>query len=287
MAYGQHQSFYLRDRWLNKALKQLQEDNRFFYDKEAFEKIGLGKNMVQSLRFWVIATNVVKEEYDEQRKKVHSLTKFGSLIYQYDRFVQFEETSAILHYYLVTRKEPATAWFWFYNINKEKVFTKEYLLDQFIDWVKQVENKSVSEKSLKRDIDCLLKLYTADPNVGDPEEVIRTPFDFMKLIVENDDYYFKQSPKEIHPTALMYTLLSFTQNAEVASVTIEEIESRNGLWGKVFNLDRNMIVNSLEKLIDHPKYPIKFIRTNQLDTIWLPEVSPLDYLEFELKRKVG
>lgn len=287
MAYGQHQSFYLRDRWLNKALKQLQEDDRFFYDKEAFEKIGLGKNMVQALRFWVIATNVVEEKFNEDRKKVHLLTEFGSLIYKYDKFVQFEETISILHYYLVKRQEPATAWYWFFNHFGEKVFTKDYLLGHFIEWVNQEENKAVSEKSLKRDIDCLLKLYTADSNVADPEEVIRSPFDFLELVVENDDYYYKQTPKNIHPTALMYTLLCHAVENDVTSVTIEEIETEVGLWGRVFNLDRTIIVNSLERLMDHPKYPVKFIRTNQLDTIWLPEVSPLDFLEFELKRKVG
>lgn len=287
MAYGQHQSFYLRDRWLNKALKQLQQDERFFYDQEAFEKIGLGKNMVQSLRFWVIATNVIEEKFNEERKKVHLLTEFGSLIYKYDRFVQFEETVTILHYYLVTRQEPATAWYWFFNYFNEKVFTKDSLLERFIEWVDQAENKSVSEKSLKRDIDCLLKLYTANPNVDDPEEVIRSPFDFLGLLVANDDYFYRYTPKNIHQTALMYTLLCYAQENDISSVTIEEIETKIGLWGKAFNLDRIMIVNSLEKLIDHPKYPIKFIRTNQLDTIRLPEVSPLDYLEFEFKRKMG
>lgn len=287
MAYGQHQSFYLRDRWLNKALKQLQEDERFFYDQEAFEKIGLGKNMVQSLRFWVIATNVVEEKFNEERKKVHLLTEFGSLIYKYDRSVQFEETISILHYYLVTRIEPATAWYWFFNHFDEKIFTKEYLLECFIEWVNKEENKSVSEKSLKRDIDCLLKLYTADSNIEDPEEVIRSPFDFLELLVINNDHFYKYTPKNIHLTALMYTLLCYAQENQISSVTIDEIETRIGLWGKTFNLDRTVIVNSLEKLIDHPKYPIKFIRTNQLDTIRLPEVHPLEYLEFEFKRKTG
>ncbi|MCY9076434.1 DUF4007 family protein, partial [Bacillus inaquosorum] len=55
MAYGRHESFYLRDKWLSKGMKAISEDSRFFYDKDGFEKIGLGKNMVRSLRFWLLA----------------------------------------------------------------------------------------------------------------------------------------------------------------------------------------------------------------------------------------
>ncbi|MES9765565.1 DUF4007 family protein, partial [Priestia megaterium] len=107
MGYGQHQSFYLRDRWLNKAIRHLEIDERFFYDKEAFEKIGLGKNMVQSLRYWVVATGVVEEVFNEDRKKVHKITELGRLIFEYDMFVKLQDTAAILHYQMVKEKEPS------------------------------------------------------------------------------------------------------------------------------------------------------------------------------------
>ena len=118
MGYGQHQSFYLRDRWLNKSVQHLEEDNRFFYKKDAFEKIGLGKNMLHSLRYWVVATGVVEEVFNEERKKVHQITPLGKLIFKNDPFIKSINTAMILHYQMVKKKEPSTAWYWYFNIEK-------------------------------------------------------------------------------------------------------------------------------------------------------------------------
>src|SRR5690606_31261237 len=209
MGYGQHQSFYLRDRWLNKALKHLSNDMRFFYDKEAFEKMGLGKNMVQSLRFWVVATEVVEESFNEERKKVHHITDFGKLMYEYDRFIQFKDTASIIHYNLSKQKEPSTVWYWFFNILNETVISKEELLEQFIVWVKSNEEKSVSERSLKRDIDCLIRFYTAGQNNEDPEEVIQSPINKVQLVHEKKGLVSKLNGEvnNIGLTALLYILL--------------------------------------------------------------------------------
>nr|WP_054637870.1 DUF4007 family protein [Thalassobacillus sp. C254] len=141
MAYGQHQSFYLRYRWLAK-IKNYINDPRFFYDKEAFEKVGLGKNMVQSLRFWALATRILEEKNDkETRKRIFTKSKFGELFYQYDASIRLNDTAAILHYHLVKEKEPASAWFWFFNQYHGLSFSKDQLYDELLKWVGKVENK--------------------------------------------------------------------------------------------------------------------------------------------------
>lgn len=287
MGYGQHQSFYLRDRWLNKAIKHLSNDERFFYDKEAFEKMGLGKNMVQSLRFWVVATEVVEENFTEDRKKVHHITELGKLIYKYDKFIQFKDTASIIHYNLSKQKEPSTVWYWFFNILNETVISKEELLEQFISWVKSKEDKKVSEKSLKKDVDCLIRFYTAGQN-EDPEEVIQSPINKVHLLQEKKGLVSKINGEisNIGLTALMYTLLDYKIRENVDAISVEEVASRSGLWGKIFNMPRSTIINALEQLTNHPVYPINFTRTNNLDTIRLPEIAPLDYLKYEYSRKV-
>jgi hypothetical protein len=287
MAYGQHQSFYLRDRWLNKAIKHLKQDERFFYDDEAFEKMGLGKNMVKSLRFWVVATGVVEEKFNEERKKIHLLTPLGQMLYNYDKFIQFNDTASILHYHLVHEMEPATTWYWFFNILSSGVMSKEELHVALVDWVNTNEDKKFSERSLKRDIDCLIKLYTAGQSVIDPEEVIQSPINKIDLIKENKGMIIKKSPaiEDIGESALYYTLINYSELHEIDNVSVEEIATNKGLWGKVFNLSRPSIVTALENLTYHPKYPLKFTRTNNLDTVRLPGISSLELLEFEYKRK--
>ncbi|MDF0728437.1 DUF4007 family protein [Cytobacillus sp. S13-E01] len=288
MGYGQHQSFYLRDRWLNKAIKHLNEDSRFFYDNEAFEKIGLGKNMVQSLRFWTVATKVVDEDFNQERKKIHHTTEFGKILYQYDRYIQFNDSASIIHYHLSKEKEPSTVWYWFFNILNETIITKEELLEQFIIWVRANEVKSVSEKSLKRDVDCLIKLYTAGQSTDDPEEVIQSPINKVKLLNEKKGNVYKLSGdiESIGTIALMYVLLDYKSTEEVDTISVEEISYKAGLWGKIFNMNRTNTINALNLLTKHPKFPITFSRTNNLDTIKLPNVTAYDYLKYELNKKV-
>jgi hypothetical protein len=288
MGYGQHQSFYLRDRWLNKAVRHINNDERFFYDKEAFEKIGLGKNMVQSLRYWVLATRVAEEKFNDERKKVYQITDFGKLLYKYDRFLQFSDSAAIIHYHLASHKEPSTAWYWFFNKLNDSIISKDDLISSFISWVRSHEKKEISEKSLKRDIDCLIRLYVAGNNNEDPEEVIQSPLFRLNLLKETKGVVYKVqgSPKNIGNIALMYVLLMYKDEKKIDTVTVEEIIHYDGLWGKVFNMSRATVINSLETLTSHTFYPLRFTRTNNLDTIRIPNVSPLTFLLEEYARKV-
>lgn len=288
MGYGQHQSFYLRDRWLNKAIRHLRNDERFFYDKEAFEKMGLGKNMVQSLRYWVVATGVVEEVFNEERKKIHLITDFGELIYQYDKFIKFQDTAAILHYHMCRKQEPSTAWFWFFNFLKETIITKDLLSQEFINWVNENEQKTFSHNSLKKDIECLVKLYTAGQSNIDPEEVIQSPLSKLNILEEKKGIIIKRNlpiPK-VGLTALMYILLDYKSINHIDTVSVDELVNNSGLWGKVFNMNRTTIVNALTELSMKKSHPVNFVRTNNLDLIRIPNGEPLEFLKEEFKRKV-
>jgi hypothetical protein len=288
MGYGQHQSFYLRDRWLNKAIRQLRVDSRFFYDKDAFEKIGLGKNMVQSLRYWAIATGVVEEVFTEERKKIHLITRFGELIYKYDKFIKFQDSAAIIHYHMCKQKEPSTAWYWFFNEMKETMGTKEKMTQEFINWVKEHESKPFSDKSLKKDIDCLIKLYTSGQSNIDPEEVIQSPISKLGILDERKGIVYKQNLLIAHVghTALMFVLLDYQLNHKINSVSVDDLVNQPGLWGKVFNMNRATIVNALTELSMSNDNPIQFVRTNNLDLIRIPNIDPLEFLQKEYSRKV-
>lgn len=280
MGYGQHQSFYLRVNWLRKALKHLQEGKLFSKD-EAPEQLGLGKNMVQSLRYWVEATEVVKLD-----KNSLYISEFGDLLNKYDRFIELRDTASIIHLHLTDDKEPSTTWYWYFNYCVRKVATKEELLADLIGWIAQNDIKKPSESSLKRDLDCLVRLYCDKDKSSDPEEVIQSPLGILGLVIEEKKNIIKRSPRyiDIGIGALMYSLLKYKEVNGISVLSVEEIEKKETLWGKAFNLQRNEIIKALEELTVHPYYKIRFDRTNRLDTIHLPEVGAIRFLEDEYKR---
>ncbi|NMO94920.1 DUF4007 family protein [Paenibacillus lemnae] len=280
MGYGQHQSFYLRINWLRKALKHLQE-GKVFNKVEAPEQLGLGKNMVQSLRYWVEATEVVRIE-----KATLHISDFGQLLNRYDRFIELRDTASIIHLHLTDNKEPSTTWYWYFNHCIRKVATKEELLTDLISWIAQNDVKKPSESSLKRDIDCLVRLYCDKERPEDPEEVIQSPLNILGLVAEENKNVIKRSPRysDIGTGALLYSLLRYKAVHGISVLSVDEIEKKESLWGKVYNLQRNEIIKALEELTVHPYHKIRFDRTNRLDTIHLPDVSAMRFLEDEYKR---
>ncbi|WP_226537430.1 DUF4007 family protein [Fictibacillus halophilus] len=288
MAYARHQSFYLRDKWISKGLRAIINEPKFFFLSDGFEKIGLGKNMVQSLRFWLSAMNLIVEGKD----KTHDLTPLGHLIYNKDRLLRENNTISILHYHLVRNKEDlATIFEWYYNTYIEAATQRESLLKSFTTFVKNYEGKEVSPKSLKRDVDCLVQLYTKEADETDPENFIFSPFSRLNLLKEIPSEDGKEIITKVAPnindiglTSLYYALISYSFENDTEMISVDEILNEKYLWGKLYNLTRNRVIEALNKLTNHDVFPIEYIRTNNLDNVRVPSISPMEYLKYEMER---
>ncbi|WP_339213950.1 DUF4007 family protein [Solibacillus sp. FSL W8-0372] len=285
VAYGRHESFYLRNKWISKGLKHVDNNSTFFYEKDNFEKIGLGKNMVRSLRFWLTALNLVQEE-----NKHHTLTPLGKIIFEKDRLLEKPATIAILHSeLLLNRGDTATVFNWFFTKYKETVTTRAELKSAFKVWVEAKESKPVSEKSLDRDIDVLIQLYTKEADENDPEDSIFSPFTLLHLIKEerSGDKSELIRKNEVNYdttnlTAFYYLLLRYSQNEKVELIQLDEIMSNDTLWGKVFNISKSEAIDILNKLATDEKYPLEYVRTSNLDNVKIPQITELEFLESRL-----
>ncbi|ANY72831.1 hypothetical protein BBD41_09665 [Paenibacillus ihbetae] len=290
MKFGHHQSFYLRVNWLSKAMKMTQNDARFFFDEFAFEKIGLGKNMVKSLRYWVVATNVMEEEKNEQRQSIHRLTPFGKLLSKYDRFTRFPLTAAVLHVNLAFNKELSPTWYWYFNEFNQRAASNEDLLTALNDWASIHLNRRVSIHTLKRDIDCLKQMYTArTQNDDDPEDVVASPLSGLDLLYESRDQFIKRTPNlsQLDLDALYFTLLRYCELHQVNSVTLEEVLVKPLLWGKLFHLSSNQILEVMQTLQANSDFPVNLVRTNQLNILNIDPQDPYAFLEKAYERKAG
>ena len=59
IGFGRHESFALRYSWLTKGFKSLQQNSNVFVDDDATVTLGVGKNMVSSIRYWLRACQVI------------------------------------------------------------------------------------------------------------------------------------------------------------------------------------------------------------------------------------
>jgi hypothetical protein len=289
MKFGHHQSFHLRVNWLSKAIKMTQNDPRFFFDEYAFEKVGLGKNMVKSLRYWAVATSVFREKKDDQRQTVHELTPFGDIVARYDRFARQPLTIAVLHVELASNIEYAPTVYWYFNEFGMRVASNDEVLSALSDWTNANHSQSVSIKTLKRDIDCLRLMYTAKSNGDDPEEIVASPLSNLELLQDSKDQFIKCTPNlnKIDIDALFYTLLRFCERNNVNSLTLDEILIKPSLWGKLFNLSTSKIFDVLELLHMNPHYPLRFVQTNELFSVNIDVENSIEFLRKAYERKEG
>lgn len=289
MKFGHHQSFYLRVNWLSKAIKMTQMDPRFFFDEFAFEKIGLGKNMVKSLRYWSVATSMFEEVKNDEKHLTHQLTPVGQLIAQYDRFIRLPLTTAILHIELASNIEQATTTYWYFNEFNSHIASNEEVLEALQEWVAIHHNKKVSVNTLKRDLDCLKSMYTAHMNNDDPEEIVASPLSGLQLLQESKERFIKKTPQwyDIDIDALYYALLRYCEHHKVNSVTLDEILFKPLLWGKLFNFQSYQIFQVLERLNMQSEYSLRFVQTNQLYSVYIETIQPIKFLKEAYERKVS
>lgn len=279
MGYNQHQSFYLRDRWLGKGLRALKNDPKFFFRKDSFEKIGLGKNMVQSLQHWLIAVDAAKS-VGIGKNRVLEITSFGHWLIKNDLALKYFDTIAMLHYNIVSREEPSSAWYWYFNEFTDEITDKDNMFNKLNDWVKQRETRKVSENSIRRDVDCILKMYTAEKEPDDPEETISSPFSKLHLIQERNEFWYKSEINTPNDNILFikYALCKYSEDQNIYAISLDDIVHEKKLLGKVFNMTSLEIIDALIRLENDHFYRIEFTRTNNLDTVKLPKISVNEFL---------
>ena len=285
MGFAQHQSFYFRDKWLEKALDSffstkdnlIITDSSLFGNSDNFSKIGLGKNMFESLKYWIVAFELATKKNGD-----FTLTTLGEKIKNLDPVARHNDTLSILHYNLSKNLEIATAWYWFYNINNRINLSKEEILDEtsLFGWSKS-NYKKVSESSIKKDILCLIQMYTQKPDPEDPEDTLFSPFYRLKLITNKEHSIVKNIPniEDIGLGALSYCINDYCIKNQVRSLTIEDIITKEGLWGKIFNLNKIKSVDAINQIINKKLLKLNFSRTADLDTIILEHSNQEELLD--------
>ncbi|MDG5472074.1 DUF4007 family protein [Jeotgalibacillus sp. ET6] len=286
MGFGQHQSFYLRPQWLYKGMREIYDNPRFFYEDDHFEKLGVGKNMAKSVRYWMTATKILDEV--KKTKIEHYLTDKGSIVLKKDPHLQKNFTKGLLHYLLVTDINVATTWYWFFNVYNEEVFDKASLSKELENWVEEKFKRKVSINSQRRDIDCLIATYLPK-NFKDatPEDVIRSPFEELGLLAQTIKTNYTKMTISNFSLNLIYTvLLIYMEKHDKNELSINELVYSPELLGRVFQFSQSEIVEIVENLVKEG-FPVVFTRTNRLDIVRIQnKYTSIDFINKSFAEEV-
>lgn len=282
MKFRAHETFFLRKGWLNKGLKQVKRKADVFTDREEnpMDIFGIGANMVKSLRYWLQVTGLTKE--NTSGKRFQQFTELGEIIYQNDKYLEELGTLFLLQYKLVTNKEEATSWYYFFNIFNQLDFNKNEFVNEISKYI-SIEGSNVALRSLNDDFNCIINTYISRVKLNSErvsaENNIDSPFGELGLInisIKGNNYRYRKAlvkPSAIDPWIALAVIVEEAKGE--TSIQLNNLLNNPCNIGKVFNLDAIAmleILHSIEKI-----GKIKIIRTAGLDIITINE--KLTFLE--------
>lgn len=284
-----NESFGIREGWLNKGLTALEENKTIFSDPGAMDSLGVGSKMVKAIKYWLLASHLVEEKREKNSK--HSLiptSYFGEIVKKYDPYFEDIFTLWIIHYYITADIEFNTVWNLFFNKFVVTEFSKTSMVNKIVDESNKLYNKGNSlYNSIEADCGVILKMYSSSEEiVTDPEENLISPFSELGLLSRTSERgnYMKTKPlyNKLDRLAVLFVMASNLEEGKL-SVDIDTLVSQDNNIGKIYNLDRNMINDYLDRLRQDGF--IQLNRTAGLDMVYINnDITPAQILELYYKQ---
>lgn len=262
-----HESFPCRYAWLPKAVRGLQEDPKLFGDEEgAMVKLGVGKNMVRSIRFWSQVMGMAKAETKRQSLSVTDLGRTLLAEQGLDPFLEDIRTLWLLHWNLATNIEnPLLAWDFLLNRWHEPELVPSVVLRALQKEAEKQESQ-FSKVTLQQHFNTFLHTYY--PTRGRKGEVqednLDCPLVELEFIVKIGEreldrrsgkhetiYGFNREEKpDISSELFVYCVNDFWRKRHQveSTLTLREIAHGHGSPGQIFKLPEEDVRTRLEDL---------------------------------------
>jgi hypothetical protein len=255
-SFSGHETFALRLPWLPKIVRTLPEVPDLFSREDAMVTLGVGKNMVRSMRHWASAMELI--EPVNAPVKGEALTELGERLLStskgWDPYLDDPATPWLLHWQLVSRLEAASTWFLAFTVWSVERFGKDELIAFLLEHLKDKQVR-ISETSIRRDVDVFLRTYVSARSDAEdsPEEHLDGPLVELGLIrtLERGRYCFSRTAQPTLPDAVFsYAVLKYWERVApgIGTITLEGLMHHQGSPGGVFQLTEGALVERLERL---------------------------------------
>jgi hypothetical protein len=256
--FSGHDSFQCRQLWLKKGYDYILSQ-RSFNDEDAVVKLGVGKNMVSAIRYWMKAFNIIDSRDNP--------TEFGTKLLGnegYDPFLEDDASLWLLHYQLIKTGIASTYSIMFNEFRKEKLFFNK---DTFVNYLKRRRETEPSlafnENTVADDFVVFVKMYQNSEGSKDVEDSfsgILSEIELLKIfLVDNpngkgkiEQYQIENNERDKLPEAVL--LFSILDNPTYGdSIGLNTLEHDNNSPGSIFCLNRSGLTNKISEIVHDNK----------------------------------
>ncbi|QIL69101.1 DUF4007 family protein [Diaphorobacter sp. HDW4B] len=269
--FSGHETFALRQLWLKKAIDVVGGDQNssrqnnhgstlsrghkknVFSDDASIVTLGVGKNMVASIRHWATACDVLTDI-----NGVPTSTMFGARVFADDGLDPYSEhpsTLWLVHWKLAggwsmqDRTHRSATWYWVFNHIHEQSFTAKSLLKSLDDYARDRGGR-LSPATLKRDVEVCMRCYVDRSETSSVDDFADSMLGELGLISaqSREEYALRRGPKStLTNGAFLYALVEFWQAfaPDQSTLSFETIAYEIGSPGRVFKLDEDSVAARL------------------------------------------
>lgn len=284
---GRHQTFHLRAGWLVKALHSLVADPEALSGPGSHHNLGVGKNMVEAIRYWVIeselATVIGKDP--ESRRTLLGLTEFGELLLRRDPFLEDVASLWAIHIALASN-ERAPAWYWLFNEADGFELSEAGMFAQFSAWLADAApGGRFSEPQIRRELSCLRRTYVPDgrgATSSSLDDQLTCPLAALGLVKKSESgtLQLRVGPKpNIPPEIVVFALQRFANENARATFSVDDLRWDRRSPGRMLGLDTGSLLKLLLELQSHRRSGVYVTQTAGLRSVSLVPGSPIEALE--------
>ena len=286
MQFAGHESFHIREGWLRKGLIATKDDPLIFSRPYPEDNLGMGHNMVKSIRYWLKATGLIVESRDEddplKRRSRANWSEFADRVWSFDPYFENEATWFLLHYKLATSIDLSTSWYWLFNKFSAKQFDQYMFVSHLKDWISSCGKSKISETSLDKDLKCIAKTYCRNTEEKESsfEDSYSSPLTRLGLIqfhIHSRSYQLLPPRTDLlDPSVVGFIIVDYWQNRTHSSATLSlhELLSEEGSPGRILNLNAERLFEYLSILSSGRKKVLQYSRTAELNSISITEPDP-------------
>ncbi|MEC4117135.1 DUF4007 family protein [Myroides phaeus] len=263
LKFSGHDTFHCKQQWLLKGydFTENQGYKNFNQTENAIKHLGVGRNMVSSLKHWLDAFNITKDNI---------LTPFSHYIFSEingkDRYLEDEGTLWLLQFY-ICYFQYATIYnliFTQYFIDKATyVFNEEKIISFINKYCDDNNVKRISENTLSVDFKVFIRSYIATKKDAKKiEEDVNSPLLELNLInrIDNktDSFIINKNDRLIPLQILAYCIIEIALTLKKNVLDISEIQETIANY---FCMTNESLEDHLHKLNGHKEFSIRYSNT--------------------------
>lgn len=245
LKFSGHESFHCRHFWLKKGFDHV-KNGKTFSEKSGIE-LGVGKNMVTSIRFWVRAFDIVDDK--------GVLTSLAEKLFNdegWDPFLEDDATLWILHYKLSSKNYSSIYNLIFSELRKVR---PEFSDKHFVSLVNEIDAKQ-SENIVGKDFSVFTRTYFAKTS-KDKEESFSGLLTELNLLQEvgedelkNKLYHVNNVKQDSIPwQVVLYCILDNENYGD--SISVNELFNDTKGIGNLFAFTKEGLENKLSEISEN------------------------------------